>query len=352
MIEARFFGKRLENVQNLLDTHKLDAIVLNSHNEGDFTTKPNIFYLTNFLGVWPATLIITKNKTILFTNEMDKAPAQSMVKDLRVFSKIKEMEKILKGKTIGIDGYAPYRSHTFLAGIGCKLTDISEEILKIRSIKDKTEIQKIKLACNNTDKLLKVVQNNLFSGSESKLDIEIKKTALKNNFSLAFPNIVAGDSHSGEIHYMENNGHFSKILMADIGAMYDHYNSDFTRTFLLKPIGEMNKAHEHLVALHGILEDMAVPGTKVKELSKKAFEFLKKNGYKKQHFGNFHSLGHGVGLEVHESPYVGLGEDILEENMIITIEPGIYFQKRFGIRIEDTCLVTKKGVERLSKFVL
>jgi len=140
--------------------------------------------------------------------------------------------------------------------------------------------------------------------------------------------------------------------MADIGARCDFYNSDFTRTFVLGNDNEMVRAKESLENLVAELTDFIKPEVKCIDAFNYAKKFLEKAGYKKESFANFHSLGHGVGLDVHEFPVLSKNPAFknarFEENMVFTIEPGLYFKDNFGIRIENTVLLTKNGVKQLT----
>jgi len=153
------------------------------------------------------------------------------------------------------------------------------------------------------------------------------------------------------VHYFRNNSRFKDNLLLDLGVKSGHYASDVSRTFAVSGNPEMKRAIHTLSELQAELDDFIVPGIEVSKVYDFAAAYLDKAGYEKENFKNFHRLGHGVGLELHEWPSFGpKDKTILEENMVFTLEPALYFAGKFGARIEDTVLLTKKGIERLSKF--
>ena len=136
--------------------------------------------------------------------------------------------------------------------------------------------------------------------------------------------------------------------MIDIGVKLQTYNSDLTRNFVL---GRMSKKAEKIYNIVYEAQQRAIqfvkPGVKSLEIDSIARNFISEAGYG-DYFG--HSLGHGIGLEVHEYPYISKTSDqIIREGMVFTIEPGIYLPGEFGIRIEDTVIVNKNGCEILTK---
>lgn len=133
----------------------------------------------------------------------------------------------------------------------------------------------------------------------------------------------------------------------DIGAVYQGYHSDMTRTVAVGEVSaELKKIYDIVYkAQMASLEAVAVGKTGA-EIDKVARDIIQEHGYG-DYFG--HSLGHGVGLDIHEGPRVSAASDtVLEENMIITIEPGIYLPDVGGVRIEDLVVVEKTGARRLS----
>ena len=131
-----------------------------------------------------------------------------------------------------------------------------------------------------------------------------------------------------------------------MGCKYKGYCSDMTRMLFVNYIeDEYKEAYEICLKNNEYAEKEIKDGKNIKSIAQNSNNDLKQNG-----FVPLHSLGHGVGLDIHEEPAFGIVYDQpLKENMVITVEPGVYKAGQFGIRIEDTLLVTKNGAERLTK---
>lgn len=166
----------------------------------------------------------------------------------------------------------------------------------------------------------------------------------------SFDSIVAAGENAAFPHYITGNRILRKndIVLCDIGALFEGYCSDLTRTFFLGRISPLGQTIYNTVARAQKLAIEAVkPGVKTAQIDRIARDEIERAGYGRRFI---HSTGHGVGVEIHEPPWVGpTATDTLEPGMIITVEPGIYLQGWGGVRIEDTLLVTKNGYEILTK---
>ncbi len=140
----------------------------------------------------------------------------------------------------------------------------------------------------------------------------------------------------------------NEFLLFDFGAVYNGYHSDMTRTVCLgNPTDEMVKVYDTVLKAQLASLEKIKAGESSKEIDLVARKIISDAGYG-EYFG--HSLGHGVGLEIHELPTASPNSDmILEENMILTVEPGIYLPSKFGVRIEDFVQITAFGCENITK---
>lgn len=355
MREEKIHEARIEKVREILSKKRLDAAVLFSGESHNDLSSKSTYYLTNFFDSWSHAVLITKSDAVLFTGEPERAEKEGMIKNIK-YSKKEKINDFLKAnriKRIGFDAALSFVRGTELKEklkTG-KLADISREMLEMRAIKDAEELSKIKSACRITGETLDVVKNSVNSGDEGALIRKIKTEFINRNAETAFKPVVAGDENSANIHYFACNGRFKKIVMADIGARIDFYNSDFTRTFMLEENAEMIRAHQTLEDLVAELSDFIKPDIKCFDAFNYAKKFLEKEGYKKENFANFQSLGHGVGLDVHEYPVL-TGNPLFKKmtfkkGMVFTIEPALYFTGKFGIRIENTVLLEENGVKSL-----
>ena len=168
---------------------------------------------------------------------------------------------------------------------------------------------------------------------------------------ISFRPIVGFGANSAIPHHQNTDKKFKKgdVVLVDMGFIYGGYCSDMTRTFFTKKPSDLEAQIYNTVlkAQEAAIKHMKI-GNTGGDCDKIARDIIAKAGYGKN-FG--HSLGHGIGLEVHESPNVGPNsKDKLVEHCVITSEPGIYLAGQFGVRIEDMIHVTKKGPVNLAKF--
>ena len=165
----------------------------------------------------------------------------------------------------------------------------------------------------------------------------------------SFAPIVGAGPGAALPHYQPSDRRIggASCLLIDWGALCDGYASDLTRTLKLSASGDaFARAHEVVLEAQLAAISAIKPGVSTREVDNAAREVLRAAGMEKAFK---HGLGHGVGLQIHESPRMSaVGDDPLQSGMIITVEPGVYFDGEFGIRIEDDVLVTETGCEVLS----
>ncbi|MFH1432992.1 MAG: Xaa-Pro peptidase family protein [archaeon] len=350
--------KRLQLLRKVLFEKELDAILISSITTPESSTIPNVYYFTGFYDVWPTSILLTKAAETLFTFEKDKAETATDIRNI-VDLKAKKISDYLKemnghGMTIGIDGNVDYNYYSALLKKlpKCRLVDISKEISQIRAIKDDAEITEIKNACLLADRVLNdLVSEGLEDKSEKQISERIKQLIVGCGKEWSFPILVAGDEGSSYIHGTPTTRKFKDLVLIDMGIKSSFYNSDISRTFIFSNDPEMKKAYSDLVDVHKLLENEIVPGMSSDDVDALAKSFLEKNGHKHTNYSNFHGLGHGVGLEVHEYPTLSSKTSfVLKKNMVFTLEPAIYVKGKFGIRLEDTVVLGSKGIDRLNKY--
>ncbi|PCI95628.1 hypothetical protein COB11_01670 [Candidatus Aerophobetes bacterium] len=262
-----------------------------------------------------------------------------------------------KIKTLYFDGEkTSYKQFLFLkklakgAGIACKEGD--NPATRLRLIKTKQEIKALQ---KSSDLLVKSVAFAKTKLKEGVTEIEIAKAfeiyALKHGAEkLSFETIVAFGANSSMPHHRSGSKKLKKsdCVLIDAGLFVDNYASDMTRFFFQENTNkEMKKIYAIVREVHKEVLLAIKPGVKVKYLGELATKITKEHGYK-----TVHALGHGVGLEVHETPRISTAakeEYVLEENMVITIEPGIYVPSLGGVRYEDMLLITKNGYKNFYK---
>ena len=223
-------------------------------------------------------------------------------------------------------------------------------IEKGRMIKDDEEIEKLQKACEITDACFNHLQNFIKIGmTEKQIAYEIEKYFLDNGADgVAFETIVASGKNSSKPHAKttEKKIEAGDPITIDFGCKYKGYCADMTRTIFAEYVPDKIKPVYDLVLKNQLqtLNDMK-EGMTIRILSKNVDNDFKLHGYSLAH-----ALGHGVGLDIHEFPYINSKNDnMLKANMVVTNEPGIYVPGKFGVRIEDTVLITKSGCINLTK---
>jgi len=234
-----------------------------------------------------------------------------------------------------------------------KIVPTDRLIIYQRAIKNEEEINKIKRACQVSDQCLTEIIKTVRAGtSEKEIAFKIEFWLKEKDYNLAFYPIIAIDENSSVPHYNTRSGNNKKVkngsvILIDFGAKYQDYCSDITRMiFVGKPNNEVLNIYQKLLS------------AQQKTIKQFSNETICKNldSFCRQQLTNSysypHSTGHGVGLQVHEYPKISQTSiDTLQQNQIFTIEPGVYNEGKWGMRIEDTILVKEnKQIDVLTKF--
>jgi Xaa-Pro aminopeptidase len=233
-----------------------------------------------------------------------------------------------------------------------KLSKGSNLIDKLRQVKTQGEIEKIREACRIADIGIKVAISNIEPG-RTELDVAIEaEYAMRKAGSsgVSFDTIVASGYRSALPHAVSSDKKISKgdFVIIDLGGTFKGYCSDMTRTVVC---GEPTQ--KQMKIFNAVLEaqQKAIRNCKL-EMEAAELDQIARESFTKQGFEEFfvHALGHGVGLEVHELPYIGLkSKDKFAAGNVFTIEPGIYIPNFGGVRIEDVVVQKENDVERLTK---
>lgn len=341
------FKHRLKKLDGLKE--KCGAVLLMNFDEP--FKDANYFYFTGndssysvFLYDFSEARIIT-NKL-----ELPKVESESRIKNINVFEKgTRISESIRKNiggvKTIGVNGNFPY----FLAKkLSRRIVDITDDLENIRAIKSAGEIKNIKKACEASDRIMCGLHEIIQTGvSEKEIIRFIKTETINNDCERGFEPITNSGKKTAIPHETPSDRTVGRrdAVMTDIGCIKNKYNSDCTRMFFTGSINKkIKQRYELLKNIVAESEDFVQAGTKAAELDG---IIRKKLGALSKNF--IHNSGHGVGLAVHEKPAIyGKSKDILGEGMVFTLEPGLYF-KKYGLRIEDTVLLTRNGIKVLTK---
>ncbi len=238
--------------------------------------------------------------------------------------------------------------------LSCKLLSdgrLSKAINSLRAVKTPEEISKIKQAQKIAEAGFEHILNFIKVGrTEKEIQLELDYFMLKNGAeTLSFDTIALTGSSTSMPHGVpsERQVQSGDFVLLDFGAVYDGYHSDMTRTVAVgQPSDKMKEVYDIVLSAQKNALAKIKAGMTGSACDSLARTLIKLKGYG-ENFG--HSLGHGVGLEIHEAPTASQRSiDVLESGMVVTVEPGIYIAGEFGVRIEDFVVVGENGCENLT----
>lgn len=223
-------------------------------------------------------------------------------------------------------------------------------IENLRIIKTEEEIKKIEKAALLTDKAYNFIRSKIRYGvTEKYLAFELEYFIRKKGAEIAFPPIVAFNIHSALPHHQPSYTKLkhNSLILIDLGAKVEGYSADMTRVlFFGTPGSRQAKIYETVLLAQKLTLQHLKVGLPTSQSDQTAREVIKKAEFPEYP----HGLGHGVGLDIHEAPRLRLdSQEILRENMVVTVEPGIYLEGFCGVRIEDLVVLKKSGLDILSK---
>jgi Xaa-Pro aminopeptidase len=262
----------------------------------------------------------------------------------------------LSGKRVGVEGlkmrvlegqlierYAP----------GCTVDAADDSIIAIRLHKEPGEIAAMRKAIAVSERALESILPKIRIGmtEQQVKNLLLNAMAEFGSGGNAFEPIVLGGPNSALPHGVPSDRPLQRgdLLLFDYGTAFDGYPADITRTFAVDEIDdELKKIYELVRAANAAGVRAIRPGVTAQEVDRAARKVINDGGYGKYFI---HRLGHGLGLDVHESPNILEGSSqVLEPGMCFTVEPGIYLPGKGGVRIEDNVVVTQSGVEVLTTF--
>jgi Xaa-Pro aminopeptidase len=344
------FLKRLKLLQKSLEDQGVDSFVVQS--------PVDLYYLTG-LSLSTGILVFSHGHFCLFVDGryiqvvQEKSPIPSALseeKNIRIFLKQHPPEKTaFDAQTTSFQQYEKLQK----LFTRVKWIALNGLLRDIRLIKDAYELNAMRKSAKLLWKAFEHLKKKIKTGvSELELVLEFEIFARKEGAEkLAFDPIIAFGANSAMPHYHSQDVELQKgnLVLIDIGVVVDQYRSDMTRTLFF------GAADPLLVKWWSIVKDahdaalkICKPGVKLGDLDAAARKVMSDEGVE-EYF--IHSLGHGIGLETHEYPRIKFNNDdkdlILKPGMVITIEPGLYFPGKGGIRYEDTIIVEKGGYENL-----
>lgn len=350
---------KIERLRKKLEEKGLDA----------FLSKQNAHYLAGSSAANIA--LVTGKESILLCRrlERDRAKRESKIKKIKAFAKskipLREGEEVLFGETgevVGgilkeLDvkriGYDWLKDETLE-----KTKEIHEaEYLKepdliwdLRKIKTPNEIKRLKKSAEIATRGMRRAEELIEPGLTeleiaSEVEYEMRKSG---SDGTAFDTILAAGENSLLPHARPADKKLreGELIIVDLGARWKDYRSDMTRTFALSPTPKQEEIIKVVKEAQKAALEKVEAGIEAREVDEAARKIFRRNDYEKFFL---HGSGHGVGLDIHEPPSLNpFSEDVLEENMVITVEPGIYLGEVGGVRFEDTVTVKEGGYEKLT----
>jgi Xaa-Pro aminopeptidase len=361
----QLYIQRLQRLQATFPTLACDALIIED--------PVNLYYLTG-LDLSNGLLWMTQEKAFLMVDGryLESAKKESPFPVLLKPSNQHALELLLEQEKSGAIKRLAFNSATTcyqrfleiqnilanIPSIQIELIPSDNPLKKLRSIKDAYEIDQLRAAAALGSKGFDFICSLLQEGiTELELAIELeifwKRQGSK---GVAFNPIIAFGPNSSMPHYAAGERRLQKgqHILIDIGVNRHHYHSDMTRVvFFGPPDPQIAKIYPIVYEAQQAALALCRPGTLIKDLDEAARSVIRKAGYEKQFT---HSLGHGIGLEIHEWPHgneftansTSSNDTYLEAGMAITIEPGIYLPDIGGVRIEDTVIITSSGHDNLS----
>ena len=333
----------LTNCKKLFAAANVDAI----YTECEFLMR----YATG-MGPENGAVLIDKDGATLYTDSRYIEAAKKFFEGSDVVPVLwggKKLTEILGVyKRIGIS-YSHTSHARFLAlqKSGAELVDIDAVFTESMIVKNEWELNNIQQACSIAEDALNMLLPEIREGmTETALAAQLEYNMRKLGAQgLAFETIVAFGANAAVPHHETGltTLKFGDEILMDFGCRVNGYCSDITRTFLFGDDGKheaFKAAYAHVLRAHELVQEKAVSGMTGIEVDAIARDYLQANGYGELFT---HSLGHGVGLNIHEAPSASIrGEKTFVDGMVFTDEPGVYVEGEYGIRIEDT-VVLKDG---------
>lgn len=345
-------NQRVKKVISLFDNNQIDALLV--------TNGTNVRYLTQF----PAEesyLLIFRKKVFYLTDSRYSLEAKNTLKGFSVICYKKSMEDQIaelllaqKVKSVGLnENYVSVSQYKRLQSAlqkRIKLVGVNGLIESLRAVKDAEEIalmrEALKIHKQAHQYLKRVIKPGI---TEREILLKLEGFVRSRGVTFSFDSIIASGVNSCFPHakVTDRKIGLNDIVLVDMGIDYKGYKSDLTRMFFLGRIPQpIREIHDYVREAQQSAIKQIQAGVSTRDIDKIARDYFIEKGIG----DNFlHSLGHGVGMEVHELPRLSpLSQSFLQPGMVVTVEPGIYLSNKFGIRLEEMILITPKGCEILS----
>ena len=339
------FENRLAELEKKSAEQQLDAVMVYN--------QANVRSLTG-IDCDNACFVLSAGKRIFYTDFRYVPMVHRLAPELEVrdIGKLLEEDFLKAAARIGYESSMPHSRYLKLAEAfaAAEFVDLAETLLLLRAVKTPEEIEKLRASEAMTDRIWSEATPKFRAGmTEREMANVIRHLMIDLGDGEAFETIVCVGANAAECHHVPDDTKWDGVspVLVDMGVKLNGYCSDMTRNHIpTEPSARYQSVYNHVLKANTLAIAAAKPGMTCEELDAVARDYLKSVGFEKE-FG--HSLGHGVGIEIHESPAVARKQQtVLKPGMLVTIEPGVYLEGELGVRIEDLILITETGCEVLS----
>jgi Xaa-Pro aminopeptidase len=354
------FAKKLAELKRIGRQAGIDAFLVNAEVNMRYLAGFSVLAIERF-----AAIIVPVDESapivIVPRLEEQKTKETSALKEIKSYDDSENPARLLRqiiGDTkleravFGVESMLPFKFYRMLTECSPKLKvkDASTLFSQLRCIKSHEELEKMKKAASILATAMDAAVGFIKPGvSELSISFEVEKT-VKENGGEGVPFCIVLSGSNSALPHGQALGRKVKekdVVLMDVGAVFEGYYADLTRTVF---VGEATEKQREIYGIVARAQEAAVsvvkPGIRAEQVDAAARRVIDRAGY-----GDYftHRTGHGLGLEVHEEPYITKGnKTILQPGMTFTIEPGIYLPGKFGVRIEDDIVVSAKGGKLLS----
>lgn len=309
------------------------------------TDLPTVRYLTGFSGS-NATVVIDGARFVLITDGRYREQAAVECEGVEIVIErdvVVALSEVVTGRSVHLDDRVSLALSDRLTAAGFAVHPMPDPVMVLRQAKDGHELKLLQTAGSITARALAQEIAGVRVG-DREVDIARSLEARFGELGAddrAFPTIVASGPNSAVPHHRASSRQLEAgdLLVIDCGAMVGGYHADMTRTFVVgaEPVEWQREVHDAVLAAQQAARDAVAPGASAADIDHAARSVVAQRGFEE----NFtHGTGHGVGLQIHESPMLSASSSQeLGERFIVTVEPGVYLPGRGGVRIEDTVVV-------------
>ena len=338
-------GARRRKLASRLEELGVDAFLV--------TRLPNVRYLTGFTGS-NGQLVLTAEDAIFLTDGRYGEQSRREAPDVRRAVYTGEFVRAFTEacSDLGVERLAfesaglTFKTHGELSAVGRELVPTEQEVERLRWVKDQEEVHRLNEAQALADDAFDLITHKLVEGMTERdaaleLDMSLRRAGAEN---VAFETIMAFGESAAEPHHHPSGRPLQRgdIVKMDFGCVVDGYHSDMTRTVSFgDPPAQLREVYDIVRAAQQAGLDAVRAGVGGADADEASRSVIRDAGYGDKYT---HSLGHGVGLEIHEGPTLRSGgKDVVPESAVVTVEPGIYVEGVGGVRIEDMVEVRSDG---------